>query len=95
VIFIFCLPLSCKNIPLKSYYAQENKIKQNIAALKDNDWWVRRDAAEALGEIGDARTVEPLIAVLKDKDRDVRWHAASALGEIGDARAVDPLIAAR
>ena len=49
-------------------------------------------AAEALGEIGDKRAVEPLIKALGDDDPLVRDHAASALGEIGDKRAVEPLI---
>jgi hypothetical protein len=48
VIFIFCLLLSCKNIPLKSDYAQENKIKQNIAVLKDNDWSVSMETTSIL-----------------------------------------------
>jgi HEAT repeat protein len=47
-----------------------------------------------LGEIQDARAVEPLIAVLKDIDSNVRSNAAEALGNIKDARAVEPLIAA-
>jgi len=52
---------------------------------------VRKQAAKALGEIGDSQAVEPLIAALKD---EARLYAAKALGEIGDPRAVDPLIAA-
>jgi HEAT repeat protein len=68
-------------------------------------WWCKigetffntspgEEAAGALGEIGDARAVEPLIAALKDKNSGIRYGAAGALGEIGDARAVEPLIAA-
>ena len=56
--------------------------------------FARGGAAEALGEIGDTRAVEPLIQALKDKDYDVRRHAAEALGEIGDTRAVGPLLQA-
>jgi len=78
------------------------KVKKNVKGLikalgYHKDWKardLRRAAAEALGEIGDARAVEPLIAALKDKDREMRETAAKALGEIGDARAVEPLIAA-
>ena len=66
-----------------------------IAALRDKNGWTRRDAAEALGQIGDRRAVEPLIAALRDKSGDVhRPDAARALGEIGDLRALEPLIAA-
>jgi HEAT repeat protein len=63
--------------------------------LGDADDYVRRpsrDAARALGEIGDARAVEPLIKALGDEDEDVCMNAAEALGEIGDTRAVGPLI---
>ena len=51
-------------------------------------------AASALGQIGDARAVEPLIAALVDERQTVRAEAAAeALGRIGDARAIEPLIA--
>ncbi len=63
-----------------------------INALKDESSSVRSGAAEALGEIGDARAVQPLIDALKDESSEVCWRAAWALGEIGDARAVESLI---
>jgi HEAT repeat protein len=55
---------------------------------------MRRGAAWALGQIKDARAVEPLLAALKDRDEDVRRAAAGALGEIGDKRAAGVLSAA-
>ncbi len=64
-----------------------------IANLKDKDWFVRRDAAEALGKLGDKQSVEPLIACLKDGNNAVRFNAAEALGKLGDKRAVEPLTA--
>jgi len=57
------------------------------------DSLVQEDAAEALGEIGDARAIESLIAVLKDKEQKVRKAATEALGKIGEP-AVESLIAA-
>ena len=60
--------------------------------MDDEDIDVRRDAAEALGEIEDERAVEPLIQNLKDKN--IRSEVIYALGKIGDERAVDPLIQA-
>ena len=51
-----------------------------IAALKEG---VRKNAAEALGELKDARAVEPLVAALNDRVMDVRWAAAGALDKIG------------
>jgi HEAT repeat protein len=65
-----------------------------IKALRDRRVVVRRNAAEALGEIGDARAVDPLVKVLGDRNSDVRTTAAKALGKIGDERAVEPLIKA-
>lgn len=62
-----------------------------VGALKDSDAGVRRHAAIALGEIGDARAVSALTSALSDKDREVRRAVVSALGEIGDASALEPL----
>jgi len=36
-------------------------VSEQIAALRDEDWGVREDAALALGQSGDARGVRPLI----------------------------------
>ena len=49
-------------------------------------------AAEALGQLGDKRAVDPLIKALSDDHYWVRLSAAMALGQLGDKRAVDPLI---
>jgi HEAT repeat protein len=65
-----------------------------IIQLKDPKAEVRRNAAKALGEIGEAKAVEPLMAALKDPDFLVRENAVIALGEIGDVKAVEPLVAA-
>lgn len=62
-----------------------------IAAMSDVDERMRRNAAKALGALGDARAFQPLIAALSDADEDVRGSAVSALGMRGDARAVEPL----
>jgi HEAT repeat protein len=65
-----------------------------IIVLNHKDPAVQYDAAEALGEIGDDRAVEPLATVLKnDEISGVRWKAAEALSKIGTA-AVDALIGA-
>ena len=72
----------------------EPAVEPLIQALKDEDDGVRWSAAEALGEIKDARAVKPLVKALKDKYWYVRKQAAYALGDIGDARAVEPLIEA-
>ena len=54
--------------------------------------FVRANAAEALGKIGDLRAVEPLIAVIGDKDTLLRDKTIEALSRLGDVRAVEPLV---
>ena len=75
------------------------KAKRDVTSLikalaYQKDSLVRWLAAEALGNLGDARAVEPLIAALKDSDSSVRQRAAEALGKLRDTRAVEPLITA-
>jgi HEAT repeat protein len=65
-----------------------------IRALHHKDPKIQYDAAEALGETGDTRAIEPLRAVLTHSELSgVRWKAAEALSKIG-APAVDALIGA-
>jgi HEAT repeat protein len=65
-----------------------------IVALKNENPFVRRNAAEALGEIKDASAVKPLINALKDNDLIVRRNAAKALGKIKDSSAEESLTSA-
>ena len=65
-----------------------------IAALNYESVLVRRNAASALGAIGDRRAVDALVLALKDTDWHVYHHAAVSLGLLHDARAVEPLIMA-
>jgi HEAT repeat protein len=71
--------------------AAEIDVDKLITALYDKRPKVRRSAAETLGELEDARAVEPLAHALKDSDADVRLSIALALGMIGDARATASL----
>lgn len=77
------------------------KAERLVEALRNDDGFVVRDAADALGRLG-AEAVEPLIDAL-DPGRGAvpRWsgrggefvgEAARALGEIGDRRAVEALL---
>lgn len=50
------------------------------------------EAARALGEMGDARALEPLLGVLEDPARFGRKRIAEALGKLGDTRALEPLV---
>ena len=53
----------------------------------------RSVAVTTLGNLGDAKAVEPLIAVLRQKGTKDRQFVARALGQLHDPRAVDALIA--
>jgi HEAT repeat protein len=72
--------------------AAQAKIDELITALNDKSPKVRRSAAESLGELEDARAVQPLTQALKDHNADVRLSVALALGMIGDASATASLI---
>jgi len=76
------------------YLHDSTAVDPLIAALKDNDVYVRCRAACALGYLHDSTAFDPLIAALKDNEWYVRGQAAKALGELKDPRAVEPLIAA-
>lgn len=75
---------------------QREDVEGLIEVLEDGgvDANIRGRAAWGLGDIGDARGVEPLIQALGDEESVVRWIAAEALGKIADATAVEPLIQA-
>jgi hypothetical protein len=100
------MPLSGRGKKIEKEDIDEMLLRRDVdglcEVLRCKDVNVRRVAAEALGEIGDARAVDPLIKALQIQ-RFTKWNyryfglraaAAEALGEIGDARAVDPLIKA-
>jgi len=69
---------------------QKRNVQGLIKALDHEDPEVRRNAAQALGSIGDQRAVEPLDFMLRG-GRD-SLDAAKALGQIGGPRAVDSLM---
>ncbi len=53
---------------------------------------LRRNAARALGKLGDRRAVNPLLDCLVCEDFYVREAAAQALGQLGDPAAIQPLL---
>ncbi|MBI5207296.1 MAG: HEAT repeat domain-containing protein [Candidatus Firestonebacteria bacterium] len=70
----------------------EPAIEPLITSLKNENWFLRQEAASLLGELKNIRAVEPLITNLEDQDFRVSWAAALALGKIKDVRAVESLI---
>ncbi len=59
-----------------------------IQLLHDENWFTRRSAAWALGEIGDAAGVPALVEALHDRESLVSADAAMALGWIRDQLAI-------
>jgi HEAT repeat protein len=73
----------------------EPAVEKLIAALKDKEENVRKQAVIALGRIKSPKALDPLIAMLKDPDWFTRLTAAAALEQIGDERgreAIKPLL---
>ena len=75
-------------------------IQRLIVALEDEadrtelgGYPLRRNAARALGKLGDRRAVPGLIQCLDCDDFYVREAAAQSLGMLGDERAIPPLMA--
>jgi HEAT repeat protein len=67
---------------------QSNQINELIAKLKHEDYHFRCQAADALGDIGEVRVIEPLIEALgdrdlKDEESRVNRHIVGALIRIG------------
>jgi len=63
-------------------------VAEHIAALQDQDWAVREEAAILLGTLKDVRAVHPLVSMLRDRDRSVREAAIGALTLIGEPSVV-------
>ena len=62
------------------------------AALMDTDPFIRRDAARALANWGDAESVPALVRSLNDRQMTVRWAAVDALGSLRDPQGLAPLV---
>jgi HEAT repeat protein len=85
----------------KTYSAEilARKYKHTVQSLIDaipklNDEYYLRYIADALGEIGDVKAVEPLCKLIQHESPHVRGAAAEALGKIGDVQALESLFVA-
>ena len=65
-----------------------------IPVLKDEEPYVRRSAANALGKIGSTVAVPALQEALSDPEQLVRSSAVEALGDIGTESVIQPLFSA-
>jgi HEAT repeat protein len=59
-----------------------------INALYNEDKWVRYLAAEALGNMGDLRSIAPLNRLCSDKDPDLRFVSGQSLSKIGTLQGI-------
>ena len=62
-----------------------------LAALRHNDWHIRRNGAAILGQLKAEWSVEPLTQALRDKHSIVRRTARAALQRIGTPEALEAL----
>jgi HEAT repeat protein len=69
--------------PQRMNTSMADAVLEQIAALRDEDWAIRSEAAGLLGTLKDPRAVVPLISLLRDQDRSVREAAIEALRSIG------------
>ena len=63
-----------------------------VQNLSDRRWWIRADAARALGLLKVPSATDPLLAALDDQEEEVRAAAVEALGNIGDPRTVPVIV---
>jgi HEAT repeat protein len=62
-----------------------------VAALASPDWYVRGEAARALGRLGNRSHAQDLLPLVQDGNWFVRDAALSALSEIGETSAAESL----
>ena len=89
----FCLDCEWDNL---SYVTGDND--SLISALQHGDVNARREAVQALINIGDtdrdlatSEDLAPLLEALDDSEDDVRYFSTVALGKLGDAAALPKL----
>jgi phycocyanobilin lyase alpha subunit len=78
------LPLLCAALGQRRRQPQAADVEHNAVA---------RNAARALGKLGQAEAVPALLEALEDDDDGLREAAARALGELASQAAVEPLCA--
>lgn len=71
---------------------KKSSVEALVAMLSDEYYGIRRDAARALGAIGDTRAVLPLCNSIADPDPEVCIGVIEALQELRDRRALGLLV---
>jgi HEAT repeat protein len=75
----------------EEYY---NSVESRVMdGLKDENWQVRKDAANILGQIRSKKAVDEMNErIFKEENHEVMAEYCHALGLIGEIRAEDPLV---
>lgn len=73
-------------------FRNQDNIETFIQLLRNEDWEIRKNAAEILGKIGNQCAIKPLLDVLHDENFEVRMSVIESLGLIGDPLSVESLI---
>jgi len=73
---------------------QDLAVEPLIAALKNENPFVRSGVAQTLGILADNRAIGPLMETLKDKDPNVRAWSSEALGNYSDPIIIDAMLIA-
>lgn len=68
------------------------EFEQLIEGLKSPDRKIRKKSAEALGQLGDPRAIDPLIEALNDTHENVKKVVIIALGNFDDPKAISALV---
>jgi HEAT repeat protein len=79
------LPATAKVKPLGGGLLIADPIATLIDQLHSDDPGTRLNAAEVLGQLGEARAVTPLAAALQDSDLKIRTAAARSIGQLAPA----------
>lgn len=97
------IPLLCDGLKSISSRIRENatatlgrmKVREAMDAildlLVDKNWWVRRAAVRALGQIENPQAIEPLVRCLSDNVEEVQKEAIASLVSFGD-KSTKPLL---
>ena len=74
-------------------YKEERAVPMLIRLLGDNQQKeTRLCSINALGKIGDDRSVEALVEILRNTNKEIRIAAVEALGKIKNSKATKPLL---
>jgi HEAT repeat protein len=76
----------------ESELIEPDLVVRMLNTLKSVDPFVRAEAVQVLGEVGDSRALGALIAALRDDNVFVRAYAAEALGKLKDEKTAEALI---